>query len=117
MESKPHKHLRLVEGPKSSLTKAEFKEWQEATAALGFNTNKGKPPKWLSALAKQEFRRLAKELLEARLMTNVDVDMLAIYCDAYADYQTVDDPRRRKLLFEQMTEVAAEFGFTPYPRA
>ena len=117
MESKPHKHLRLAEGPKSNLTKAELKELQEATAASGFGTDKVKPPKWLSAPAKKEFRRLAKELLEDKIMTNVYVDVLALYCDAYADYQKVEDPRSRKLLFEQMTEVAAEFGFTPDPRA
>jgi phage terminase small subunit len=45
-----------------------------------------KPPTWLSALAKREFKRLAAELDGIGLMTNVDVNQLAVYCRAYARY-------------------------------
>ena len=71
----------------------------------------------MSKEAKKEFRRLAKQLLEVGLMTNIDVNSLAFYCDAYSDYQVVEDPRASKRLFDQMSKIASDFGFTPYSRA
>ncbi len=71
---------------KKHLTKAQIEERQAAEAALSFGKDKVKPPTWLSKVAKKEFRKLAKELLEADLITNVDVVALACYCDAYANY-------------------------------
>ena len=71
---------------KKHLTTAEIEARKEAEAAIASGTDKVKPPSWLSKAAKKEFRRQAKNLLEAKLITNSDVDLLAAYSDAYADY-------------------------------
>ena len=102
---------------KSHKTKAEIKARQEAEAALVFKTDKIEPPKWLKAAAKREFIALAAELCELRLMTNADVNMLAMGVDACVRYPKEHDPKIKKQLFDQWTKVAAEFGFTPSARA
>lgn len=135
--------LHLVKGNPSGLTKAEIAKRQEAEASLRPASNKVRPPKWLGNDAKKEFRRIVREFQNVadRLLTNVDVDMLAAYCDAYIEYQrcteiiareglmveytnkagetnTVPHPLlgKKKQLFEQMKTCAAEFGLTPSAR-
>ena len=41
-------------------------------------------PRWLSEEAKREWRRLARPLHEAGLLTFVDRDVLAMYCESLA---------------------------------
>lgn len=133
--------LMLIQG-KKHLTKAEIQARRENEKKLRPKADKIKPPKWLSKEARKEFKRLAKELAEIKLLTNVDVDLLAAYCDAYVDYQRcteiiaaeglmveytnkaaetnkVPHPllTKKKQLFEQMKAIAAEFGLTPSARA
>ena len=75
-------------------------------------------------------------------MTNIDVNALALYCDAYADYMActkiiqeegllveytnkaaetnkVPHPllTKKKQLHEQMKAIGVDFGFTPSARA
>lgn len=127
---------------KKHLTKEEIKARKEAENRLKVKKNKVKPPAWLDDVAKKEFKRLAKELLEIDLVTNIDVDMLAAYCDAYSQYiectkiikqeglmveytnkaaETNKVPHplltKKRQLFDQMKAIALEFGFTPSARA
>jgi len=134
--------LHLVQGNPNRLTKAEIEARKEAENSMRPKADKVKPPKWLGKKAKREFKRIVKELEEVGLLTNVDVDMLATYCDAYVEYQRcteiieeeglmveytnkaaetnkVPHPllTKKKQLFEQMKSIAAEFGLTPSARA
>ncbi|MDE3838651.1 phage terminase small subunit P27 family [Bacillus methanolicus] len=133
--------LMLIQGSKH-LTKKEIEERKQAEAKLKPNANKVKPPAWLDDVAKKEFKRIAKELQEIDLITNVDVNALAAYCDAYSDYikctqiiqeegmmveytnkaaETNKVPHplltKKKQLHEQMKSLATEFGLTPSSRA
>ena len=49
---------------------------------------RGRPamPAWLSPLAKQEWRRVTKQLMALRVLSNTDGTALAAYCETYADY-------------------------------
>ncbi|ELK38932.1 phage terminase small subunit, partial [Brevibacillus agri BAB-2500] len=78
--------LHLIQGNQSRLTKNEIEQRQEAEERLKPKKNRVKPPSWLDKVAKMEFNRLAKELAELDLVTNIDVNALATYCDAYSDY-------------------------------
>ncbi|MGG0754256.1 phage terminase small subunit P27 family [Brevibacillus laterosporus] len=134
--------LHLVQGNQSRLTKKEIEERQQAEERLKPKTNKVRPPSWLDKVAKAEFKRLAKELAEIDLVTNVDVNALATYCDAYSDYvqctkiiqeeglivehtnkagetNSVPHPllTKKKQLHDQMRSLAIEFGLTPSARA
>lgn len=44
-----------------------------------------KPPSWLSRIAKVEWNRVAPQLYRLRLLKELDVQPLAIYCQSYAD--------------------------------
>ena len=136
--------LHLVGGNKSCLRKSEIEARKKAEARLRPGTDKVKPPTWLSSQAKREFNRIVKEFgaVEADLLTNVDVDLLATYCDAYVLYQectkivaqeglmveytnkagaenAVPHPllTKKKAAFDQMRACAIEFGLTPSARA
>ncbi|MED0676976.1 phage terminase small subunit P27 family [Aneurinibacillus thermoaerophilus] len=135
-------HLHLLEGNKNRLTKKEIEKRVEAEKKIQPKKDNVKPPAWLDAIAKKEFKRIAKELAELDLVTNVDVNALAAYCDAYSDYvkctkiiqeegfmveytnkaaETNKVPHplltKKKQLHEQMKALATEFGLTPSSRA
>lgn len=140
-KAKPVK-LHVVNGNKAKLSKAELEARAAKEARLKVGTDAVRPPGWLSKEGKKEFRRLAKELKAVDLISNLDVDMLAAYCDAYAKYQECTEiiatdglqvpytnkagetnliPHqlltKKKQLFDQMKYIAAEFGLTPSARA
>ena len=95
-------------------------------------------PDSLTDVAKLEWKRLAKELFDAGLLTNADRNALANYCEAWADWV---DARAHILKTGKTTvtekgyemqsawvgiankaaasmhRIAAEFGFTPASRA
>ncbi len=135
-------HLHLLEGNRSRLTKQEIEERVEAEKKLRPNKDRVRPPVWLDSIAKKEFKRIAKELDELDLVTNIDINALATYCDAYSDYiectkiikeeglmveytnkaaetNRVPHPllTKKKQLHEQMKTLAVEFGLTPSSRA
>lgn len=134
--------LHLIDGNKAKLSKSVLETRAENEARLHTGTDKVKPPGWLSNEAKKEFRRVVKELMKTNLVTNLDVDMLAVYCDAYVSYQKCEELIRqegliveytnkagetnniphplltkKKQLFDQMRSIALEFGLTPSARA
>lgn len=134
--------LQLLEGNKGKYSKAQLEERLEKESAIQPNTDNIKPPSWLSPFAKREFRKMVKELLEVDLITNVDVNAMAFYCDAYSKYvectkviqeeglmveytnkaaETNKVPHplltKQKGLFEQMKSLSIEFGLTPAARA
>lgn len=136
--------LHLVNGNKSRLTKAEIEQRQEVEKKIKPKTNRIKCPDWIEAdyEAERKWKVLVKELKELDLITNVDVDALAAYCDAYSQYvmcakiirdeglmvdytnksaetNRVPHPllTKKKQLFEQMKSLAVEFGLTPSSRA
>jgi len=47
-------------------------------------------PKWLSVEAKAEWRRVAKRLHDAGVLTYVDRAVLAMYCQAWARWATAE---------------------------
>ena len=134
--------LILLNGNKARLTKAEIDARKANQQKLKPKADKIKPPSWLDDRAKKEFRRIVKELQELDLLTNIDIDMLAAYCDAYSQYvectkvireeglmveytnkaaETNKVPHplltKKKQLFDQMKAIALEFGLTPSARA
>ena len=134
--------LQLVQGNPNRRTKKELHARKQAEEKLKPNSDRVKPPGWLGKQAKKEFRRIVKEMEHIDLLTNVDVDMLACYCDAYEGYQEatriiqeegmmveytnkaaetnkVPHPllAKRRQLFDQMKSIAGELGLSPSSRA
>lgn len=134
--------LQLLEGNKGKYSKKQLEERMERENALKPNTDNVNAPNWLSPFAKEEFEKMANELMTIDMLTNVDVNALAMYCDAYARYvectqmiqeeglmveytnkaaETNKVPHplltKQKALFEQMKALSTEFGLTPAARA
>ena len=134
--------LHLIDGNKNRLTKAEIEARKAAEERLRPKDDKVKPPSWLSKQAKKVFREIVQDLADTKLLTNVDVHTLALWCDAYVDYinctkiieqeglmveytnkaaetNKVAHPlmTKKKQLAEQMRALASEFGLTPAARA
>jgi P27 family predicted phage terminase small subunit len=133
--------LLLINGNKNRLTKSEIESRRKAENAIKPASNNIKPPTWLNATAKKEFKKLAAELSTVDLITNVDVNQLAIYCRTYARYIEMQkgipeldeygdpkldengnmiivyDEKQIDILYKQLKGMAAEFGFTPSSRA
>lgn len=94
-------------------------------------------PSDLSPLAKKQWELVCKQLEEAQIMTNLDVQALVMYCETYAIWKDATDkisshgavvkgkdgyPTRSPYLmvaqksFEQIKTMLTEFGMTPSSR-
>ena len=128
----------LQQKGKSHVTKAQIAARSAAESAFNFPADKVRPPAFLSDVAKKEFRRLAKGLLDVKLITNVDVNALAAYCQAFSRWKDAEEKLARHgtlikgkngepvinpyvyivdKCFAQMKAMAVEFGFSPGARA
>jgi len=77
---------------KKHLTKAEIEARKNAEVTAP--NDKVKPPAYLTADQKKKFRKLSKELLEIKLIANVDCDALARLLIAQDQYIEVTDKIR-----------------------
>lgn len=78
-------------------------------------TDKIRCPFWLDKVARSEWNALLKELKELDLMTNIDTDALAIYCDAYSQYVECTQVIREEGLMVEYTNKAVETNEVPHP--
>lgn len=83
--ARPRKNTASLEG---DYGKDKMKERLELEKKLKGNNDKIFPPKFilLDEVAAKKFEQLTKELIEIDLINNVDVDMLAVYCDTWSKY-------------------------------
>jgi P27 family predicted phage terminase small subunit len=81
-------NLLVLKGNKN-LTKKEIKERQEQEVKAP--SDKVKPPSYLSTKLKKEFKKIACELVEIGIMTNLDNDALARFLMAQKMYLEVTD--------------------------
>ncbi len=83
----------VIMNGKKHLTKAEMeaRKNSEVTAP----SDKVKPPAYLTADLKKKFRKLAKELLEIKLIANVDCDALARLLIAQEQYLEITEQIRK----------------------
>lgn len=85
---------------KKHLTKAEI-EARKNSEVVAPN-DKVKPPSYLTADQKKRFRKLAKELLEIKLIANVDCDALARLLIAQEQYIEITEQIRNTPLMEDV---------------
>lgn len=99
----------LAEG-KSHYDKETIERRKEEEAAIRPSDNKTECPDWLAdKVARKEYRRIAKELNNINLLTNLDITTLAQYCLAYANFlKATEELIDRPLVIEQTNKS----GFT-----
>lgn len=72
---------------KSHISNEEKLKREFAESLVKGNIDKLKAPSWLKdKRAKKEFNRLVKELTTIDIISNLDVNNLASYCEAYSNY-------------------------------
>ena len=76
--------LKAIEGGRGHRTKAE--KSREARQPLP-PRDCPSPPSWLDAAAKRKWAKLADTLNEIGVLTTIDGDVLALYCQAYSDHE------------------------------
>lgn len=83
--SRPRKILSMQEG---DLTKKRQEEIQQQEDAIKTGDDQlDKIPKWLrDSVAKKEFKRLVKQFKELSIISNLDLNNLGAYCNAYSSY-------------------------------
>jgi len=119
--------LTVVQGTgKKHLTKAEIAKRRAIEAAAKGDTDKVKPPRFLTEPQKKEFKRLAEELLKIDIIQNLDVNMLVMFVQTWEQYNDVVKAiecapmgqvynslqRTKDLLFSQCMRAANELGLT-----
>lgn len=135
-------NIQVAKGNPNNLTKAEIKRRQTNEEKLKPNTDSIRAPSWLDEKALEEWERIAGELEELELLTNVDLSILAIYCDAYSKYLLATETIESQGMFMEYTnkggatnviehpsvkaqikysdlmrKIGIEFGLTPASRA
>lgn len=140
MTAKVPTHLRLLRGNPG---KRPYNKGEPKPQAL---PRPPAPPDYLSAIAAEEWRRVAPELFNLRCLTGLDTGCLALYCDSFARWRAgvdalaeaaADDPATHGLLITRqngdqfanplvamtsqasrdMLKFASEFGLTPASRS
>jgi phage terminase small subunit len=111
-------------------TAAEVAARQAAAQALAREkAAKLVPPRWLSKKAREVWFEKLKQVAGLKaaneLLDLLDTEMLAVYCDAYVQYQDcaakhiklVDDVRELQAWTRILAAYAEKLGFTPSARA
>ena len=121
------------------------KQLEGNTGKRQLNANEPKPvarapscPKWLEDDAKKEWRRLAKQMEQLGILTEVDMAAFAGYCQAYARWKEAEEFISRhgaivktpsgywqqvpqvsiaQQYMKQMSKFCEQFGLTPASRS
>lgn len=81
--------LKALENQRGHRTKAERAARSAAESELRRKRVNLRAPDWMSDDAREIWERTKRQLKAFELLDNVDAEMLAIYCDACAHYQTI----------------------------
>lgn len=75
-----------------------------------------KPPAWLSATAKKLFKEKARQLITIGVLTQLDVDALAMYAHSYAEaINAVKELEENGRMATTFNDEGVIIGFTPNP--
>jgi len=103
----------LLKG-KTHLTKKQIEERKLQEKKLQPATDRVMPPEWLDEVAVEEWHRVVEELKALKLMTNLDVMALAIYCDSVSKFvQTTEKVKKNGLTYEYTTATGKRKAVSP----
>lgn len=131
MAGRKKQPLSVIQGKGRSnhITKDEAKKRQAQEEALRGHTDKIEAPTYLLKSQKDEFDKIASELLRMNIFSNLDIDSLARYIDSKYQYiklikllrrtKPTDDfkvyaqmQRSKNLLFNECRSAANDLGLT-----
>lgn len=133
--------LSVVTGNKAKRSKAEIERRVKAEQALQVEKDKLKAPLWLGEIAMREFSYIVEETESIELLSNLDLHVLAVYCNVYEQYVKcteriykdgvmmdntgsvdaglISHPLfvKQHQLFQQMRQMQTDLGLSPSARA
>ncbi|EFK79361.1 phage terminase, small subunit, P27 family [Ligilactobacillus salivarius ACS-116-V-Col5a] len=125
--------MHLYEGNPNNLTKKEIYKRKKNEEKLKVSSNNLNPPSWLEPGAKKNFKRIVELMEPTGILSDVDIDILAVYCDTYYDYLSYKrkirktgnliegkvNPliREKRNAASALTKYANMLGLTPSARA
>lgn len=93
------------------MTKKEIREREREEAKLRPPANRLKAPDWLQGDARRLFQQLVRDMKDTELYTNVEVQPLAIYCDAVIKHRDATLELER----DGLTIAGARGGLVQHP--
>jgi P27 family predicted phage terminase small subunit len=102
-----------AEGNKGRYTKAELERRRDAE--IKPDSDNIRCPSWLKGEGKKEWERIAGELEELGLLTNIDIGSLAICCDAYGKYVVATRQIKNKELLLEHVNAAGKRNMVANP--
>ena len=100
--ARPRKAVAVSMG---KIGKDNIRKRQEQEAKLKLDRDSLKPPAFLSVSAAKEFIRVVDEAEKIDLLDNLDLSILAIYCNAYSQYIEINDQmRKEKFEYKYVTD-------------
>ena len=107
MAGRPREPIDLIKAKgKKHLSKKEYEERKESELNVPFVDVK--PPNYLTAKQKKDFKEYAKKLLALNIFTELDVDCLAQFCiakDLYIGYSIQIEDALQAQIFENKWSV------------
>src|SRR5690625_4335353 len=96
MAGRKRQPLAVIQGKGKSnhLTKKDIREREEQESALRGNADKVIAPEHLTKKQKEEFDRIATDLVDLNIFSNLDVDFLSRYIESKSEYEKVTKEMR-----------------------
>lgn len=112
--ARPRKDTSALQG---AYTKEAMKERLEVENRLKGNNDKIAPPDIIlnDEIALKKFNELVHELKEVDVLANVDVDLLAIYCDSWSNFVKATKMLAIQPLVEEQENKMGVMAKTPNP--
>lgn len=125
--------IHILEGNPNNKTKKELSKRLKNEKSLELSSDNIVPPSWLDSGAKKEFKRIVLIFSKSKLLTDADINLLAIYCDTLSDYKSCNTQikkrgrmvkgrvnpfvREKRSLADLLDKYARQLGLTPAARA
>lgn len=77
---------KVISMRKGEMPKAERQAREEGEAKIKIDAENLVAPEWLTGEAQKEFNRVVSEARKIDYLDNLDLSVLAVYCDNYARY-------------------------------
>lgn len=130
-------YLQLLNGNPNNKTKKELYKRTKNEKRLQVSAVNMSPPAWLASGAKKEFERIINLYQESKLLNELDINTLAIYCDLLMEYKSLNASlkkhgktfndgvkydvspifKEKRQLAPQIDKYARQLGLTPAARA
>ena len=87
---------KIIDISTGKIGKEKIQARKEQEKKLKADRNDLVAPSWLSATAKKEFKRIVEECEKINILDNLDLGVLAIYCNSYDCYVKASEQLKKE---------------------